>query len=193
MLNETASSIEDRPAQRSTTRYTNGDAQHTELREMVMNVLSIERETFEEDKLPKDHLLMVGQDSRLLATFEGRLLHRLGGGLRSVGSAACAGQSAAAVPRGRRQARRLCGRGAGHPKPRPWWPNALLFLITLFSVLLVGTDMAINEIANGDVAAAAPYIDNLLLESVARAALRHRHSADPRRARAGTLFRRTPS
>ena len=35
MLNETASSIEDRPALRSSVRYTQEDAQHSELREMV--------------------------------------------------------------------------------------------------------------------------------------------------------------
>ena len=65
MLNETASSTEDRPALRSTVRSTPDDAQHNEIREMVMTVLSIERETFEDDKMPKDNLLLIGQDSRL--------------------------------------------------------------------------------------------------------------------------------
>jgi len=75
MLNETASSIEDRPAVRSSVRYTQEDAQHSELREMIMSVLSIERETFEdENKLPRENLLLIGQDSRLVATFEGKLL-----------------------------------------------------------------------------------------------------------------------
>src|SRR3954463_13589253 len=75
MLNETASSIEDRPALRSTVRYTPEDAQHSELREMVMTVLSVDRESFEdENKLPKENLLLIGQDARFVASCEGRLL-----------------------------------------------------------------------------------------------------------------------
>ena len=164
MLNETASSIEDRPALRSSVRYTPEDAQHSELREMVMSVLSIERETFEdENKLSKENLMLVGPDSRLLATFEGKLL---------LDSETAYDQldhllsPANQVPlfreiKGKHVVYVVAGRV--HPKPRPWWPNAVLFIATVLSVLLVGTEMAIDEIANGSAAVAQPYIDNLVL------------------------------
>lgn len=164
MLNETASSIEDRPALRSSVRYTPEDAHHSELREMVNSVLSIERETFEdENKLSKENLMLVGPDSRLVATFEGKLLldsetaydqldHLLSPGNQVPLFREINGKHVVYVVAGR-----------VHPKPRPWWPNAVLFIITIFSVLLVGTDMAINEIANGSAAVAQPYIDNLIV------------------------------
>ncbi|HVU10973.1 MAG TPA: site-2 protease family protein [Phototrophicaceae bacterium] len=164
MLNETASSIEDRPALRSAVRYTPEDAQHSELREQVMGVLSIERETFEdENKLPRESLLLIGQDARLVATFEGRLL---------LDSEAAYDQLDRLLEPGGYVPlfREINGKhvvfvvaGRSKPKPRPWWPNALLFVITIFSVLLVGTDLAIDEIANGSQAVAQPYIDHLIL------------------------------
>ncbi len=164
MLNETASSIEDRPALRSSVRYTPEDAQHSELRERVMSVLSIERETFEEDnKLPKDSLILAGQDSRLVASFEGRLL---------LDSEAAYDQLDHLLEPDNYFAlfREVAGKhvvyviaGRVRPKPRPIWPNVLLLVITLVSVLIVGTNMAIDEIANGSLAVAQPYLDNFVL------------------------------
>ncbi len=54
--------------------------------------------------------------------------------------------------------------GRVHPQPRHWWLNAVLLVVTIFSVLLVGAEMAINEIAATDLSAAQALIDNLLLE-----------------------------
>lgn len=165
MLNETASSIEDRPALRPAARYAPEDTQRSELRDMVMSVLAIERETFEdENKLPQESQLLVGQDNRLVATFEGRLL------LDS--EAAYDRLDALLEPSNQLPLfREIKGKhvvyvvaGRVRPRPRPWWPNALLFIVTIFSVLLVGTEMAINELANGSAAAAQPYVDNLVLE-----------------------------
>jgi len=164
MLNETASSIEDRPALRSSVRYTPEDAQHSELREMVMTVLSIDRESFDdENKLPKENLLLIGQDSRLVATFEGKLLLDSEEAYEKLDSLLAPGNQ---VPLFRERDGKhivFVASGRAHPKPRPWWPNAVLFIITVFSVLLVGTDMAIDEIANGSAAVAQPYVDNLIL------------------------------
>jgi hypothetical protein len=77
MLNETASSTEDRPAQRSSVRYTpeQDSAQHPELRQMVMSVLRLERElVVNENQAANENLLLLGPSSRLIASFEGQLL-----------------------------------------------------------------------------------------------------------------------
>ncbi len=165
MLNETASSIEDHPALRSSLRYTQDNAQHSELREMVMSVLSIEHETFEDDnKPPKGNQLLIGQDSRLVATFEGKLLLESEAAYDQLNHLLEPGNYLPLFreANGKHVVHVVAGRI--HPKARPWWPNALLFVITVFSVLLVGTEMAINEIANGSAAVAQPYIDNLVFE-----------------------------
>jgi len=97
---------------RSAIRYTPEDAQRSELRELVMSVLSIERETFEDDnKLPKESTLLIGQDNRLVATFEGKLLldsETAYDQLDNLLEPAISSRS----PRGQRQARRLRGRRA---------------------------------------------------------------------------------
>lgn len=154
MLNEPASTPDDRPVLRSTAvPATSNDALHEQLRQMVETVLTIERETFaSEDDVPEYDLnslsgvLALTPDSQLTAVFEGRLkldsedayarLDRLFDALdymplfRSVN--------------GRHVV--LAVKGRIRPTPRPWWPNLALFIATLFSVLLVGTATAINEI-----------------------------------------------
>ncbi|MCC6805140.1 MAG: site-2 protease family protein [Anaerolineae bacterium] len=165
MLNETASSIEDRPALRSSARYSPEDEQRTELRDMVVSVLSIERETFEDDnKLNRDSLLIVGQDSRLVATFEGRLLLESETAYDQLDRLLEPGNYLALFREneGRHVVHILMGRV--RPKPRPWWPNALLFGITFLSVLLVGTELAINEVYASDAALGQAMIDNFPAE-----------------------------
>jgi Zn-dependent protease len=49
-------------------------------------------------------------------------------------------------------------------KPRSWIPNLLLFLVTLASVLLVGTEMALNELAVANFGEAMRLSQNLLAE-----------------------------
>ncbi len=167
MLNETASSVEDRPALRSTIRPGEDNVMRDEIRAHVMSVFAIERESFESDKSTNsgdENLLLVGRDSRLVATFEGRLL---------IGSEAAYDQldqllaAENLLPlfreaNGKHVIHIVSGRV--HPQPRHWWLNAVLFVVTLFSVLLVGAEMAINEIAASDPTAVQPLIDNLLFE-----------------------------
>src|SRR5215211_2316415 len=78
MLNETASSTEDRPALRSTVRPAPGldDTRHSELRDMVATVFLIENETFEPDQevLARDNVLLMNRESVFVASFDGRLL-----------------------------------------------------------------------------------------------------------------------
>ena len=165
MLNETASSIEDRPAARSSVRFNPQEAQQGELRDLVMSVLSIERESFGEDQtLNRDSLLLIGRDSRLLATFEGKL--------QLDSETAYARLDTLLIPNDQlalfreRDAKHIIYIVAGrvNPKPRHWWLNAVLFIITVLSVLLVGTEMAINEIAASDPAAAQALVENLPFE-----------------------------
>jgi membrane-associated protease RseP (regulator of RpoE activity) len=106
----------------------------------------------------------MGQEGRLVATFEGRLLldsesaydqldHLLQPGNQLALFREADGKHVIHIVQGRM-----------HPRPRPWWPNALLFIVTVVCVLVVGTEMAINEIANGSRAVAQPLIDNFPLE-----------------------------
>jgi Zn-dependent protease len=149
MLPETASSTDDRPALRSSVRHapTEQHAIRDDLRHAVASVLLIEREAFNtDDGVTRESLILVGADARLLASFEGRLLleseeayDRLDRTLTPMN----------ALPlfrevNGKHVVHVISGRV--EPKERPWWPNALLFVVTLFSVLIVGTESAISEI-----------------------------------------------
>ncbi len=78
MLNETASSTDDRPALRSSVRHVphENNAVRDELRQIVMSVLMIEREiTPADDQTPTpDAQMPPDLNGGLLASFEGRLL-----------------------------------------------------------------------------------------------------------------------
>lgn len=50
--------------------------------------------------------------------------------------------------------------GRVSPQPRAWWPNVLLFVATFFSVLLIGHNIAISEIAMTDSALAEQLLAN---------------------------------
>ncbi len=173
MLNEPASSIDDRPAARSSVRYPNqlsGETSplHDQIRQMVMKVFMIEREMFARDdddseRNMRSPMLML-PDGRLTAAFEGRLL---------IDSEAAYAQLDEAfkpinhiplfrVENGKQIIYAVSGRVV--VRPRPIWLNVVLFIATVISVLMLGTIQAINEIADGSEAIAQPYIDNFWLE-----------------------------
>ncbi len=167
MLNETASSVEDRPAQRSAIRPSEDSTQRDEIRAHVMSVFAIERELFEGDKSAgsaNENLLLVGHDSRLVATFEGHLLIDSEAAYDQLDMLLAADNLLPLFreANGKQVIHVVSGRV--HPQPRHWWLNAVLLVVTIFSVLLVGTEMAINEIAASDLTAAQPLIDSLLLQ-----------------------------
>ncbi len=54
--------------------------------------------------------------------------------------------------------------GREQPEPRSWIPNAVLLVITLFSVLYVGTEMAINELAASNLREAMRISQNIFAE-----------------------------
>jgi hypothetical protein len=53
-------------------------------------------------------------------------------------------------------------RGRVEPEPRPWWPNLVLFILTILSVLLMGTLLAVTEIRVDSEAAADQIVENLI-------------------------------
>ncbi|MBC7812261.1 MAG: site-2 protease family protein, partial [Burkholderiales bacterium] len=154
MLNEPASTPDNRPVLRSTAiPATSYDALHEQLRQMVETVLTIERETFaSDDDTPEYDLkslsgvLALTPASELIAVFEGRLkleseeayarLDRLFDTIDFM--------PLFRIVNGRHVV--LAVKGRVRPTTRHWWPNLALFIATLFSVLLVGAGLAINQI-----------------------------------------------
>ncbi len=167
-----------------TTAVPRETSQQRDLRELVASVLAIETERFEPtDEEQSGLLLMVHPESRLVATFEGRLLLDSEAAYTQL-DALCQSQDYLPLFREERveqAATAQTGLGMGtqpgsskhvvmivkgrfNPKPRPWWPNLLLFLGTLFSVLLVGMYQGISEIANTNQAAGEALVNNGLVE-----------------------------
>jgi Zn-dependent protease len=172
MLNEPASTPDDRPVLRSTAvPATSYDALHEQLRQMVETVLTIERETFASDDDGPEYdlnslsgVLALTPDSELTAVFEGHLkldseeaytrLDRLFDAMDYM--------PLFRIVNGRHVI--LAVKGRIRPTPRAWWPNLALFIATLFSVLLVGTMTAINEIAYDNQRLAAELAANIFTE-----------------------------
>jgi membrane-associated protease RseP (regulator of RpoE activity) len=148
MLNETASSIEDRPALRPSGRTAPSDSSplHNELRHILMEFMLIERELIADERIAgRENLLMIGPDSRLVASFEGRLLLDSEEAYERL-SARLAERDHLPLFRevdGKHIVHLVSG--LARPQRRPWWPNAALFAATLFSVLIVGTLIAAGE------------------------------------------------
>jgi membrane-associated protease RseP (regulator of RpoE activity) len=150
------------------------------LRAWVGEVLAIERERYTpgegEDGLA---LPLIGPETHLAATFEGRLLldseaayARLDAHLNtrdllalfrpappSPTAALADGATEAGAPGTRVHVHIV--RGRPRPKPRSPWLNAVLLVATLFSVLIVGTSIAIGEIGMSSPAAARAIGDDL--------------------------------
>ncbi|MCA9910995.1 MAG: site-2 protease family protein [Anaerolineae bacterium] len=151
MINETASSADDRPILRPVMPFepTTESSVRSELRQMVMEVFTIEREpTGEPDLLmQRDGILLFNPDGALTATFEGRLLIDSEAAYRQLDEAFATIDH---MPYFREHDGRQvihAVRGRIHPKPRSWHWNAFLFVATFLSVLLLGTEMALSEIA----------------------------------------------
>ncbi len=155
MFNEPATSRNDQTALRlAQPPLTREEMLVNEIRQMVAGVLLIEKETFAERSPQPDGLPPNLMENRLLATFEGRLLieseeayDKLDRQLADIqhlpvfrpadpNRGETAGPHVVQIISGRI-----------NPQPRPWWPNLVLFLLTLVSVLIVGTDLAIGNIA----------------------------------------------
>ncbi|MBI1279680.1 MAG: site-2 protease family protein [Anaerolineaceae bacterium] len=177
MLNEIASSREDRPVLRVVQApISKAELLQNELRQQVATVMDIQNETFVEPSQGEEAQPVetgLGLKSHLVATFEGRLL---------IESEAAYDQlDAQLIPLNHMPVFRLTETapnevnagiphtihiitGRVNPQPRPWWPNALLFAATLFSVLMVGTYLAISTINETDAVFAAELSSRIFLE-----------------------------
>jgi membrane-associated protease RseP (regulator of RpoE activity) len=168
MLNETASSTDDRPALRSSVRHVphENNAVRDELRQIVMSVLMIEREIVPaDDQTPAPDAHMPAElNGGLLASFEGRLLFdseqaydRLDKVLKPLNYLPIFREA-----NGKHVVHILSGRV--HPGVRGWTVNLFMFIATLISVLILGTLIAIGELELSDPALAAYVGENLLTQ-----------------------------
>ncbi len=169
MLNETASSTEDRPVARTPARVEANDDHllYHELRGKVATIFAVERETFDPNPMEvfrRDNIVLMSQETRLIASFEGRLLldsEEAFGRLDTL----LAADDFYPMFRvfGDQQVVHIFS-GRAHPQPRSSTLNIILFAVTIFSVLWLGTEMAINEIAaNVDPHQAQALVDNMFL------------------------------
>jgi len=161
MLNEIASTREDRPVVRVVqVPISKAELLQNELRQQVATVMDIQQESFVEPS-PTEEFQPVetglGLKSHLVATFEGRLLGESEAAYEQLDQQLVPlnhmpvfrptpipkGESVAESPH---TIHIITGRV--NPRPTSWWPNLLLFIATLFSVLLVGTYLAISTIGD---------------------------------------------
>lgn len=145
MLNETASSRDHRPAARTFTPPTVPDNEnpHDRVREMVGTVLTIERETSGDNSMTPRDMFLLNPDGYLIASYEGRLLLESEAAYDQLDKL-LEPQDMLPIFRlrnGKPLVYVLAGRV--RPQPRPWWPNALLAVLTFLSVSLFGLDYAI--------------------------------------------------
>ncbi len=177
MLNEIASTREDRPVVRIVqVPVSKAELLQNELRQQVATVMDIQTENFVEPSAGEEAQPVetgLGLKSHLVATFEGRLLgeseaayNQLDEQLIPLNHMPVFRQTEVAPNEYSAESPHTIHviTGRVNPEPRPWWPNALLFIATLFSVLMVGTDLAITTINDTDPVLAAELGNRVLLE-----------------------------
>ncbi len=169
MLNEPASSVEDRPSARPIVRYGLPEDGNAEIRQMVMTVMTIEREiaSLKDPRL----LRAIGATSTpreqtpIRAVYEGQLMLDAETAYSKLDHLLL---TLDALPLFREVDGKhivIVMNGRIKPSKRGWWLNAVLFVATLVSVLLLGLNMALNEIAAAEgVAAARAISERGLLE-----------------------------
>lgn len=170
MLPETASSIEDRPLVRSAIRQIPPEETpaNSELRQAVLSVFAIDRERYprleDDDRAGDFPLVLLGENSRLAASYEGTLLYPSEEAYEKLDRQLADLDHLALFREGDGKHVIHLVRGRPKPRPRTWHVNALLLVATFFSVLIVGTTIAIGEISLSEPARANALAGNLLLE-----------------------------
>lgn len=169
MLNETASSRDDRPSLRSPVpEEAQRDDVGSTIRQMVAEVMEVEHESIIEDNFGNANdevpLAMFATGNRLNARFVGRLLMDSEAAYEQLDKRFATIDH---LPIFREEDGKhviLALQGRINPQPRSWWPNLVLFIATVFSVLLVGTDLAVGIIRADDPARARAIVENGFLE-----------------------------
>lgn len=136
-----------------------------QVRDLVADVLAVERERVLDDepvgKQPGLDPVLMNPSTPVLMAFEGRLLYdaeaayeRLDSPLKALDLFAAfreeAGKHVVYIVQGRVD-----------PPPRSWWPNLLLLLATIVSVLIMGTVQAASELAISDMRQAAAIMNDI--------------------------------
>ena len=175
MLNEPAASRSDHvQAHVPKPPPTREELLENELRERVSSVLAIENEVF----LPADHDSTLDQPtiatmgSQLVATFEGTLLLESETAYDTLDALLAPIRHLALFRETKSQPANSPTRHTIHiitgriapAKPRPWWPNLLLFIITVLSVLYVGATLAIGEIGEVNPQLGEQLLNNIIGE-----------------------------
>ncbi|MDZ4766095.1 MAG: site-2 protease family protein [Chloroflexota bacterium] len=172
MLNETASSVEDRPYSRPTPRHPPPGGVpprlSDELRQMVMSVLTIDHESaLGDDAEAAQRARRLGiptGEPRVLGIFEGHLTLDSEAAYAKIDNLLA---TINALPLFREIDDKqvvIVLQGRVQVQPRSPWLNIALFVATLLSVLLLGYEMAVSEIATIDIAQARDIIDRGLIE-----------------------------
>jgi membrane-associated protease RseP (regulator of RpoE activity) len=159
MLNEPASTRSDHaPARAPQAPLSREELLHNDIRQRVSAVLIIEKEVFlpAPDQSNLDPMAVATMGSQLVATFEGILLidseeayDKLDAALAPIKHLALfrepkPSQKESPNPAIKHIVHVITGRVAAAP-PRPWWPNLVLFIATVLSVLFVGTTLAVGR------------------------------------------------
>jgi Zn-dependent protease len=156
MLNEPASSPDNRPVLNTAVAapmVTN--KRHDELRTIIETVMNIDQETFYAENAPPDfNIMIISPESRPMATFSGQLLLESEEAYQRLDEL-CAPLDL--LPAFRENTENNASphiihvlRGRANPKPRSWIINLVLFLLTIVTVLLVGTGIAMGSIFSED-------------------------------------------
>lgn len=171
MLNEPASSPDNRPVLNTAVAapmVTN--KRHDELRTIVETVMNIEKETFYAENAPPDfNIMIISPESRPMATFSGQLLLESEEAYQRLDEL-CAPLDL--LPAFRENTEDSASphilhvlRGRPNPKPRSWIINLALFLLTIVTVLLVGTGIAMGAL-DSELPEALSQTDSAALASV---------------------------
>ncbi|MBI5670305.1 MAG: site-2 protease family protein [Chloroflexi bacterium] len=172
MFNEPATSRDDQPIARlNLPPMSREELLINDIRQKVAEVLVIEKETFPEREPALNGLPPTLAENRLVATFEGRLLLESEAAYDRLDGLLTPSNHFPIFRKAEAQRGETAGphvvqvvSGRINPQPRPWWPNLLLFLATLVSVLMVGTDLAIQEVARVSPLLALRLSNNFFLE-----------------------------
>jgi Zn-dependent protease len=167
MINEIASSPEDRPVLRSSVRLPDEEnAQQIELRRIISAVFVIEDEQYDRsaEEVQRDEIVLASPDMTLVASFTGHLLldsaeayEKLDQDLKPINLLPIFRTS------GERQVIHVLA-GRTEPRPRAVWVNVVLLVATVFSLMLLGTGIAISEIGYTNRALADALQENFLVE-----------------------------
>lgn len=152
MLNEPASVLSDRsgtpimPEDQTDARRTE-DNRLNQIREFVSLIMAVEIENVPSEEIDEErYIAVLNPESYLIASFQGRLLIDSETAYDQLDSQL---KTYDLLPVFRSEEdKQIIHIISGRLKvrPRAWWPNLVLFLLTLLSVLYVGAEQAISEI-----------------------------------------------